>query len=379
MKKVPPPTPETALVNVPVEKFPFFKDDMGLDQLETAVSQSLKYLKMVSPDKIFRFGPDVYSASHVIRSLSLFLDKIRTHPSPRVLGDFILKNYRIYRSSGKDETGEVLFTGYYEPLLNGSRKQTKVYQYPVYGRPNDLITIDLGQFRKKFKGERLTGRLHGTKLVPYHDRFDIDQKDVIKKKAPVLAWVDDQVALFFLHIQGSGRIRLSSDETINVHYDGTNGHPYRSIGRLLIDQGAILKENMSMQAIRQYLNAHPKEMTPVFKHNPSYVFFSIEKEGPLGALNVPLTAGRSLATDRRLFPPGALALVTTQKPVMGSDGTIEKWVPFSRIVLNQDTGGAIRGPGRADLFWGNGLYAEIAAGHLQHPGQFYFFVLNPDT
>jgi membrane-bound lytic murein transglycosylase A len=147
---------------------------------------------------------------------------------------------------------------------------------------------------------------------------------------------------------------------------------------LLIDKGAIRQEDMSMQAIRAYLKAHPDQMQRIFDYNPSYVFFITRENGPFGYLNVRLTAGRSLATDRRLFPPAALALVQTEKPVVDLEGKIERWIPFTRFVLNQDTGGAIRGAARADIFWGNGAYAEIAAGHLQHPGQFYFFILRPD-
>jgi membrane-bound lytic murein transglycosylase A len=291
---------------------------------------------------------------------------------------FIRSKYRIYRSLGKNESGEVLFTGYYEPILRGSPVRRGQYQYPVYGRPEDLITVDLGRFRDKYQGQRLVGRVtHGT-LIPYYDRQQIDEKNALQGKAPILAWVDDPVALFFLHIQGSGKIYLDNGDFVNAYYHATNGHPYRSIGRLLIDKGAIRQEDMSMQAIRAYLKAHPDQMQRIFDYNPSYVFFITRENGPFGYLNVRLTAGRSLATDRRLFPPAALALVQTEKPVVDLEGKIERWIPFTRFVLNQDTGGAIRGAARADIFWGNGAYAEIAAGHLQHPGQFYFFILRPD-
>jgi membrane-bound lytic murein transglycosylase A len=165
---------------------------------------------------------------------------------------------------------------------------------------------------------------------------------------------------------------------LNVHYHGSNGRPYRSIGRLLIEEQKIPKEEMSMQKIRSYLQAHPQEMAAVLNHNPSYVFFKLESEGPLGYLNVLLTPGRSVALDRRLFPPAALAYIQTKKPVVNGAGQIDSWADCGRFVLNQDTGGAIRGPGRADLFWGNGPYAEIAAGHLAHIGKLYFLILKPD-
>jgi len=378
IKKLPPPTAENALVPVHTGDFPAFNDDLHYDGLAAAISQSLAYLATVSPDTVFRYGPDTYTAAHVIRSLNVFLAKIREKPAAGRLNYFLKTRYRIYRSLGKNEDGEVLFTGYYEPLLRGSLARRDPYQYPVYGRPDDLVTVNLGRFRDKYKGERLVGRITGKTLVPYHDRSQIDEKNALDGKAPILAWVDDPVALFFLQIQGSGKIHLDNGDFINAHYHVTNGHPYRSIGRLLIDEGTIPRENMSMQAIRTYLESHPERMTAIFNHNPSYVFFIAEDDGPIGYLNVRLTAGRSLATDRRLFPPAALAMVQTEKPVVDLNGKIERWIPFSRFYLNQDTGGAIRGTGRADLFWGNGPYAEIAAGYLQHPGRFYFFVLKPD-
>ncbi|RUA00871.1 MAG: murein transglycosylase [Deltaproteobacteria bacterium] len=376
--KPPPPTAETALVPVQADDFPVLNDDLNYDGLAAAVSQSLVYLARVSPDRRFQYGPDTYTAAHVIRSLNVFLEKIREKPSAAALTVLLRTKYRIYRSLGKNESGEVLFTGYYEPILRGSRVRQGRYQYPVYGRPKDLITVDLGRFKDKYQGERLVGRVTGGALIPYYDRQQIDEKDALKGKAPVLAWVDDPVALFFLHIQGSGKIYLDNGDYVNAYYHVTNGQPYRSIGRLLIDEGAILQKDMSMQAIRAYLNAHPGQMQRIFNHNPSYVFFKARENGPFGYLNVPLTAGRSLATDRRLFPPAALALVQCQKPVVDDKGKIQRWIPFSRFVLNQDTGGAIRGAARADIFWGNGAYARIAAGHLQHPGTFYFFVLKAD-
>ena len=166
---------------------------------------------------------------------------------------------------------------------------------------------------------------------------------------------------------------------INVHYHASNGRPYRSIGKLLIDEGKIERERMSMQAIRSYLKENPSELEAVLNYNPSYVFFKVETDGPFGYLDVKLTPGRSIALDSKLFPPAALAFMETKLPLVGGDGHIDKWSACTRFVLNQDTGGAIRGPGRADLFWGDGPYAEIAAGFMQHHGSLYFIVLKPDN
>jgi membrane-bound lytic murein transglycosylase A len=273
--------------------------------------------------------------------------------------------------------GEVLYTGYYEPHLRGSRIKTGEYRYPIYARPRDLIQIDLSLFKEKYAGEKIIARYSNQQVLPYYDRSEIEADGVLDGRAEVLVWVSDPVDVFFLQIQGSGKVYLDNGEVLNVHYHTSNGRPYRSIGKLLIDQGKISVDDMSMQKIREYVNTHPDEMTNVFNYNPSYVFFQIEADGPLGNINVKLTPGRSIALDRRIFPKAALCFIEAEKPVIDGTGKIQSWRRFSRFALNQDTGGAIRGPGRADIFWGNGPYAEIAAGHLKHRGVLYFLVLKP--
>jgi membrane-bound lytic murein transglycosylase A len=285
----------------------------------------------------------------------------------------------VYESIGRDRKGEVLFTGYYEPQLKGRRSISPEFRYPLYGRPDDLLTIDLGAFSEKYKGEKLTGRVQNSFVVPYYNRRDIDEAGVLYGKAQPLAWVSDPVNLYFLHVQGSGKVVFEDGQTIIVGYDSSNGRPYRSIGQLLIDEGKISREEMSMQRIRAYLNQNPGEIQRVLDSNPSYIFFKVTPDGPLGSLNVRLTPGRSVALDRRLFPPAALAFVETKKPLSDNQGQVSSWMDCRRFVLNQDTGGAITGPGRADIFWGNGPYAELAAGHLRHPGRLYFLVLRPDA
>lgn len=358
--------------------YPDFNDDLELDGLEHSILKSLAYLERVPPDRTYQFGQDRFDAAHLIKSLQHFLDFIRMNPSGKELKKFIRSDYIVYQSVGRNQKGEVLFTGYYEPHLSGSLYETKDHPYPIYTMPTDLMKIDLSAFNEKYKGQSIIGRYTGQTVVPYHDRSEIEGENALAGKAEPLVWVEDPVDVFFLQIQGSGKVFLNTGEVINVHYHGTNGRPYRSIGRLLIEEQKIPKEEMSMQKIRAYLQAHPEEMTPILNHNPSYVFFKLEPEGPLGYLSVLLTPGRSVALDRRLFPPAALAYVQTKKPVVNSAGQIDSWTDCNRFVLNQDTGGAIRGPGRADLFWGNGPYAEIAAGHLAHTGKLYILILKPD-
>ena len=370
---------EYVMAKVSSWSLPEFTDDLRYDGLEHSILKSLSYLHKIPADREFVFGPDRYNTDHMIVSLEQFLDFIQTRPSQQDLNDFIHSNYRVYRSIGRDGRGEVLYTGYYEPHLRGSLLQSDGYQFPIYSRPDDLIAIDLSLFNEKYAGEKIIGRYADQTVVPYYERSEIDTHGILEGRAEVLAWVEDAVDVFFLQIQGSGKVYLDNGEVINVHYQTTNGQPYRSIGKLLIDDGKISAEEMSMQKIREYLHAHPEEMEAVLNHNPSYVFFKIEPDGPLGNINVTLTPGRSIALDRFLFPKAALTFIQTQKPVIDASGQIHSWQPFVRFALNQDTGGAIRGPGRADLFWGNGPYAEIAAGHMKHTGELFFLVLDPDA
>jgi membrane-bound lytic murein transglycosylase A len=243
-----------------------------------------------------------------------------------------------------------------------------------------MLTIELAQFSERFDGEPpLVGRLSGSNtVVPYYERREIVEQNRLEGHTQALVWLKSRIDRFFLEIQGSGRVYLEGGGVMNVHYHAKNGRPYRSVGALLVNAGKIPRGDLSMQSIRAYLEAHPDEVPEILNQNPSFVFFKAETEGPLGALGVRLTPGRSLALDRKIFPDAAPAFIATQKPMLDGGGGISAWQPFGRFVFNQDTGGAIRGAGRADLFWGNGPYAETAAGHMQHYGDLYLFVLRPD-
>jgi membrane-bound lytic murein transglycosylase A len=369
---------KTALIRIDSSAYPDFFDDMDYDGLENCILGSISYLNRVPPTKTFRFGQEIFNTAHMMRSIEHFLDFIRTKPSKDELIRYIKNNYLVYATQGIDNPEPVLFTGYFEPVLQGSLNKNTEYQFPIYARPDDLTTIDLSLFSQQFKGETIVGRYIDQRVVPYYDRKEIEHQGLLEGKVKEIAWLKDRLDLFFLQIQGSGKIYLDNGDVINVHYHGSNGQPYRSIGKLLIDEGKITREDISMQKIRDYLRNHPEEIETVLNYNPSYVFFKVEKDGPLGSLEVKLTPGRSIALDRRLFPPAGLAFIETKKPLINGDGTIHKWTAFSRFVLNQDTGGAIRGPSRADLFWGNGPYAEIAAGYMQEFGKLYFLILKPD-
>ncbi|MBW2603048.1 MAG: MltA domain-containing protein [Deltaproteobacteria bacterium] len=366
------------MIKIDSSAYPVFFDDMDYDGLENCILGSISYLNRVPPTKTFRFGQDVFNTAHMIRSLEYFLHFIRTKPLKNELIQYIKANYLIYTAVDGDAPDQVFFTGYFEPVLQGSLNKDAEYQFPIYARPDDLTTIDLSLFSRQFKRKTIVGRYINQRVVPYYDRKEIEHEGLLDGKVQEIAWLKDRVDLFFLQIQGSGKVYLDNGDIINVHYHGSNGRPYRSVGKLLIDEGKISREEISMQKIRDYFRRHPEDVETVLNYNPSYVFFKVEKDGPLGSLEVKLTPGRSIALDTRLFPSAGLAFIETKKPLINGEGTIHKWTAFSRFVLNQDTGGAIRGPSRADLFWGNGPYAEIAAGHMQEFGKLYFLILKPD-
>ncbi len=267
-------------------------------------------------------------------------------------------------TDGVNEFG--LFTGYFEPELKGSRTKSAAYPVPLYKRPLDLVTADLGLFRDDLKGRSITGRVEGNKFVPYPARAIIEAGALAGKKLEIL-WVDDPVEAFFLQVQGSGKVTLDTGETIRVGYDAQNGQPYRAIGRDLVAQGVMPADQVTLDAIVAWLHAHPADAPALMNKNPSYVFFrEIQGRGPLGAQGVPLTPGRSLAVDHKYLPYGAPVWLDTTDPTNGA--------PLRRLLVAQDTGGAISGMVRGDLFWGSGPAARAGAGAMKQQGKYYVLV-----
>ena len=269
-----------------------------------------------------------------------------------------------------------LFTGYYEPELNGSRTRSERFRTPLHARPSDLIEVDLGQFKQSLRGERVAGRVTGGRLVPYADRREIVAQGVGLQP---LVFVDDPVAAFFLQIQGSGRIKLDNGDVIRAAYDGQNGHPYTAVGRILVDRGEISREALSMQSIRAWLEGHPEQADALMNENASYVFFKAQPigdptKGANGAQGVPLTAEASLAVDLRFHALGVPMWVEGRAP---NDREAEPDVDLRHLFVAQDTGGAIRGPIRGDIYWGTGSNAESVAGRMAHKGRLFVLLPKP--
>ena len=263
-----------------------------------------------------------------------------------------------------------LFTGYYEPLLRGSRVRTATYNTPLYRRPKDIVQIDLGDFRDDLEGRKFAGRLRGSNLLPYWDRSEI-RAGALNKRGLELLWVDDPISAFFLQIQGSGQVALDGGGRMRVGYSGQNGQPYFAIGRELITRGELTRETVSLQSIRTWLQDNPAEAEAVMSTNRSFVFFrEIKGEGPIGSQGVALTARRSLAVDRRFIPLGAPIWLDATNP--SEDGSTKE--VLQTLLIAQDTGGAIRGPVRGDVFWGAGAEAEEIAGRMQNEGNLYLLL-----
>jgi membrane-bound lytic murein transglycosylase A len=262
------------------------------------------------------------------------------------------------------------FTGYYEPLLRGALRPHGAYQTPLHRRPPDLVTVELMKFLDDARGRRLAGRVVDRRLEPYDTRAEIVAGSLAGKQLELL-WVDDPVDAFFVQVQGSGRVRLDTGEELRIGYAATNGHRYTAIGRVLIAEGHLTPETVSMQSIRAYLAAHPERADEVMNRNASYVFFErIAGDGPLGSQGVVLTAGRSMAIDRNFIPQSAPLWLDTTAPVAGAEGE----EPLRRLVIAQDTGGAILGPVRGDVFWGSDDAAADVAGRMKSRGR-YFLLL----
>ncbi|MEP7246522.1 MAG: MltA domain-containing protein [Gammaproteobacteria bacterium] len=274
--------------------------------------------------------------------------------------------YQVLSVAGAQREESGLVTGYYEPQLTGSRTQSSVFNTPLYSPPPDLLTIDLASLYPELKGKRLRGRLEGNRVVPYYSRAEIGADTNVRGYE--IVWVNDALDAFLLQVQGSGRVVLPNGETIRLQFADQNGYPYQSIGRYLIERGDLTTAQATLPGIRQWLTQNPTRLQEVLNANPSVVFFREEKlddptQGPKGAFGVPLTAGRSIAVDPASIPLGAPVFLATTRPAADE--------PLQRLVMAQDTGGAIRGIVRADFFWGFGPEAGAQAGNMRQQGRMW--------
>ena len=369
-----PPAVMPALVRLSADRLPLFIDDMDLASLERAIEKSLQYYSRAAGDGPRRMDDALVTVRELRETLIALREILRRDEPDSVKQVRIRETFDVYQSTGLDGKNTVLFTGYFEPIMNGSLKKTEKHRYPIYRAPDDAVVVNLGRFGERYQYEQLVGRVKNGELVPYYSRNEIEELGSLAGRDLEIAWVDDRIGLFFLHTQGSGKIRLPDGRLLQIGYALKNGRPWQSLARYLRDTGRISPAEISYRSIKRYLHEHPQDLAEILGHNESFVFFREVTEGPVGSLGEILTPGRSIATDAAVFPRGALAFMRARKPNLDREGNVESWVPFSRFVVSQDAGGVIKGAGRVDLFCGSGEEAEMLAGSLTERGELYFLV-----
>ena len=356
---------------------PSLSDDRNSSSLAEVLNQAIQYWQSPSaPPSVF-FGRERVSRERMRGALLEMRDRLTKEGLGEKFFRYLRERFRFYRSAAK----QVLFTGYYEASLKGSLSQDPRFPYPLYRRPDDLVEVDPKDFSASPLPREFPRLIRGRvtpegRLLPYYSRGEID-RGALAGKGLELAWVEDPVELFFLHIQGSGVISLDGGGEVRIHVAAQNGLPYKPIGRLFKERGLLKPEEISLQSLRAYLKAHPEERDAIFAYNPSYIFFETVAQGPLGATGVCLTPYRSLAIDPSLFPLGVPVYLETEEPLFDSQGKCLGWRRFSRLFISLDTGGAIKGPGRADIFTGFGERAEAIAGVMKQKGRLFFLAPSP--
>lgn len=351
--------------------YPRFDDDLELRQLAAALEKSLGYLRKVPASTRYTIAGTVVPVRRLIDSLRHFQQLVQSRPTPEELNRQIQRYYTVVRINSPPEPASrrMLITGYFQPVLSGSLRKEPPYIHPLYTVPENLLVRPVSAGR-----EPEVGRMEKNRMVPFWTRREIENGNLLTGQE--LVWLKDPFDAFVLHVQGSGIIGLTDGATRGVHYARSNGREYRSVGKYLVDTGRMRLADVTMDSIRRYIDAHPEERDLILHQNDSFIFFHWSEPGPaIGNLGQELTPGRSVAADQQWYPPGALAYVDTRRPVL-AEGQVVEWRRMQRFVSVQDTGSALTGPGRVDVFWGTGEQAGLEAGQMKEAGQVYLLLLN---
>lgn len=343
---------------------PFFYDDGNRAALAETIDAHIDFLKKKQLPP-YRHETGSISTHQIVATLEKFQALLQKKLSPFLLNTAINKEFSIFQAGGRAQRdrGEMLVTGYYEPLFEGSLQFDPPYIHPLYRKPDDLQVrgTEVGRVDRR-----------GT-FLPYWTRKQIETLGPLTGYE--IAYLKDPFEAFLLHIQGSGKIRLPDGRIRSIQYRANNGHAYSSIGKLLVDEGKLSLKQADLPGIRRYIQTHPHEMKRILHHNKRFIFFGLsDEESPRGSLGKSLTAERSIATDPRSLPPGALCYLITRSPEVDKDGQVMSWKVLQRFVISDDSGSAIKGPGRVDLFWGRGDYAEAAAGAMRERGKLFILL-----
>jgi membrane-bound lytic murein transglycosylase A len=356
-----------------------FYDDLGQASLKKAITNQLQAMLEQEPSMPVRLGSYTLTQGRLVETLKAFLKILEQDLPFEEFNKKVSKEFVLHRV-GNGKNKKILFTGYYRPVIQASPIQTALYRYPIYKMPEQglqqvvykkgiqLIGTNTGikQLRESYSEEKAWRRF---------TREEIDQKGALKGQGLEVAWLKDDLERFFLHIQGSGMLKFPDGSQQGVGYQGSNEYSYTGIGKLMIRDGVIDTSQGSMQGIKKYFVDHPQDISKYLFQNKRYIFFTLNNnEGPRGSGGGELVGGRSIATDKSIYPAGGLAFIKVRQPVLNNKNKIVRWQPISRFVVDQDTGSAIRGPGRGDLFFGTGQKAGAKAGHYHERGEVYYLI-----
>jgi len=379
-KRAPIKPPKEYLMEVEKDKIPeFIYSDKDFEELKKAFNREEEFLsRKIAYERKLPFGEQELPASLIKESAQLLLQTFQEAKTQKELNRLIRKRFTIYHAAGERGEGEVLFTGYYSPIYEGSLKEHGPFRYPLYSKAKDLKLANLGEFNSALEGDRIVYRIDPSKeeIVPYWSREDIVESKVLEGQNLEFVYLKDRIDRFYLMIEGSGKITLEDGKTFWARYSATNGRPYTSLGRLLAKEGKLPEDKLSLKSIRDYFQRHPEEMDQYLNQNESFIFFTKDEEnqGAIGAAGAVLTPERLIAIDTKIFPVGAPAYIEHPEPEINREGEVVGIETIARFVFCQDTGGVIKGPGRADIYFGEGEKALAKAGHLKGTGKLYFLI-----
>ena len=357
-----PDKPFMSIFPITYAELPGWKSDNLSENLPVLIRSCLKLRRLPKNKAMGKF----YEMGKISDWLSICAAAEIIRPGNETEARYFYETrFRPYTVSN-NQNNKGLITGYYEADLQGAFGADARFQFPILAKPKDIISAELHNFDDRYKKNKILGRIHKNKLVPYYTRSEIEDGALSGRKLETM-WVDNAIDAFILHIQGSGRVILPDGSYVRVGFDGRNGHKYTSIGRELVSMGVMDLEDVTMPAIRNWMEENPVGAKSLMRKNKSFIFFKVSKNaGPTGSQGVILTATRSLAIDREFYPMGLPVWLNTTVP-----GSREK---MQRLMVTQDTGAAIKGPVRADFFWGNGQQAAINAGLMKQRGEMYLLL-----
>lgn len=364
---------------VPPGQWPRFHDAMTKKSLAKAASKSLAYLKQSESTRpYYRIGDKDIAVGELEATAEAIPRIVEQAKDDEELNALLRQDFDLYQSAGSDGKGKVVFSSYYQPILSASARRTEKYKYPIYRKPKDLVLVDLGAFGRA-NGDPLLGRVSKDgRLVPYFNRRDIDVNKALAGRGLEIAWLADPFDRLDLHIEGSGILRFPGGKMMLAKYAATNSLPYKSVGSVIIGSGIMSKSDFTRERFQQYLKDHPEGAPWILEQDPRYTFFSLQPlpEGgePFGTIGQSLTPGRSIAIDPKIIPLGSLAYFETSMPQADEAGRLLGVFPTSRFAVCQDTGGAIQGPGRVDIYIGHGAQAKTMATNQWAEGKLYILL-----